>query len=211
MNTNTLIAGLASGAGPARRVFIGRDLALIACSGMIFCAAVSLGLREFVPQAMWTGAALWTKLAYALALAASSAWCLNMLAFPGKRAAPAFRIIVMVVLTMADIGTVSVLNVPVGEKLPYILGKFALTCPWAIPVLSLPTLISLLRLTRRFAPTDLRWAGFAAGLLAGSLAAAGYALKCEEDAIGFVALWYSLGIMLSAGMGALAGPRLLRW
>jgi hypothetical protein len=211
MKTNDLIANLASGAGPAKRLLIGRDLALVGVSGLLFCSAISLGVRGLVPEMMWTGVALWTKLAYAMALAASSAWLLYVLAYPGKSALSANRTVFVVGIFMAAIGIVSVLNVPNGEKLSYLMGHYALTCPWAIPLLSLPTLGGLLQLAKRFAPTDLRWTGFATGLLAGSIAAAGYALSCREEAIGFVAVWYSLGILLSAGLGAAAAPRLLRW
>jgi len=211
MSTDDLIARLAFNAGPAKRLFISRDMALVLLLGMILCSAISLGVRGLVPEVMWTGAALWTKLTYALALAATSAWLLHILAFPGKRGLWVYRLMVLVGLYMATAGIISVLNVPVGERLSYVMGKYALICPWAIPLLSLPTMFGLLHLTKRFAPTDLRWTGFAAGLLAGSIAAAGYALSCKEEAIGFVAVWYSLGILFSAGIGAAAGPRLLRW
>ena len=211
MKTSALIADLASGAGPVKRLFIGRDLGIVVFAGVILCSAISLGIRGPVPGAMWVGAALWTKLTYATALAAGSAWLLRTLAFPGKRAVPAYGVVVLIAVCMAAVGLLSVLNVPFGKRLPYLLGNTALICPWAIPVLSLPALIGLLRLTKRFAPTDLRWAGFACGLLAGSIAAAGYALSCQEAAIGFVAIWYSLGIVLSAGLGAVAGPGLVRW
>lgn len=211
MKTDELIAQLATGAGPARQLSIGRDLALVALTGMLLCSAVSLASRGLVPETMWTGAALWTKLAYTVALAASGALLLSASAFPGRRSVWSCRLVALVGVLVAVAGTISVLNVPAGERLPHVMGKYALVCPWAIPLLSLPTLYGLLRLTKGYAPTDLRRAGLAAGLLAGSIAAAGYALSCREEAIGFVAVWYSVGIVFSAGIGALAGPRLLRW
>jgi hypothetical protein len=211
MKTDALIASLASGAGPAERVFIGRRLFLAMFAGLILCSAISLGVRGLVPGAMWSGPALWTKLAYATALAAGSAWLLHRLVYPGQRAVLPYRLIAVIGLAMAGIGLVSIARVPAGEQLTYILGKSALVCPWAIPLLSVPVLGAVLHLTKQFAPTDLRRAGLAAGLVAGSIAAIGYALSCKEEAIGFVAIWYSLGILLSAGLGAALGPRLLRW
>ncbi len=211
MKTNDLIASLASGAGPAQRLFLGRNLALVMVSSLITCSAISLAVRGLVPEAMWTGTALWTKLGYASALAAGSAFLMHRLAFPGKHAAAPYRLLALVALAMALIGVVSTIEIPSGARMPYLLGKTALICPWAIPLLSLPALGLLLQLMKRFAPTDLPSAGFAAGLLAGAIAAAGYALSCQEEAIGFVAIWYSLGILLSAGLGALAGQHLLRW
>jgi hypothetical protein len=64
---------------------------------------------------------------------------------------------------------------------------------------------------RGLAPVRLRLAGAAAGLTAGGLAAAIYSLHCPESAAPFVAIWYTLGILLPAAVGAVAGPRLLRW
>lgn len=211
MTTDELIVSIASGAGPARRQIITHDLALVMVSGMIVCSAISLGARDLVPEAMWTGAALWVKLAYALALAASGAWLLRGLACPGKPVAAPLHMIALIGLSMAIMGTYAVLSVPPGERAAYLLGNYALICPWAIPLLSLPALGFLFYLTKYLAPTDLRGAGFANGLLAGSIAAAAYALSCKEEAVGFVAVWYSLGILFSAGLGAWAGPHLLRW
>ena len=51
----------------------------------------------------------------------------------------------------------------------------------------------------------------AAGLLAGAFAAAVYCLHCPETSAIFVLIWYSLGILATSLLGALLGPRLLRW
>jgi hypothetical protein len=43
------------------------------------------------------------------------------------------------------------------------------------------------------------------------LGASGYALACPEASPAFVAVWYSLGVLLTGLLGAALGPRLLRW
>lgn len=91
------------------------------------------------------------------------------------------------------------------------LGHSALLCPAAVLGLGLPALAGLMWALRGLAPTRPAAAGAAAGLLAGALGALGYALACTELGLAFVALWYSLGVALSAALGALLGPRLLRW
>ena len=48
-------------------------------------------------------------------------------------------------------------------------------------------------------------------LTAGGFGALVYCLHCPEVGAPFVALWYSLGIVLPSAVGALVGPRLLRW
>lgn len=51
----------------------------------------------------------------------------------------------------------------------------------------------------------------AAGLLAGSTATLAYCLHCPEMQVPFWGAWYLLGMLVPTLVGALAGPRLLRW
>jgi hypothetical protein len=74
-----------------------------------------------------------------------------------------------------------------------------------------PALAAALWAVRGLAPTRPRAAGFAAGLLAGSVGACGYALSCPEVSPAFVAVWYTLGIALTGALGAALGTRVLRW
>jgi hypothetical protein len=54
-------------------------------------------------------------------------------------------------------------------------------------------------------------AGAVAGVLAAALSATLYATHCTDDSPLFVATWYTLAIALVAGIGALAGRRVLRF
>jgi len=47
--------------------------------------------------------------------------------------------------------------------------------------------------------------------LAGGVGASVYGLHCPEMTAAFVVTWYSLGVAACAAVGALLGPRLLRW
>jgi hypothetical protein len=51
----------------------------------------------------------------------------------------------------------------------------------------------------------------AAGLLAGGMGAALYAMHCPDDSPLFVATWYGLAIAVVATLGAVLGSRVLRW
>ena len=53
--------------------------------------------------------------------------------------------------------------------------------------------------------------GALAGLLAGGVGAARYAIHCTEDSPLFYATWYGIAILLATGIGAVAGRRVLRW
>ena len=114
-------------------------------------------------------------------------------------------------LALAGIGIVELARTPRGEWLAMWLGKTWMVCPWLVLALSAPIFVGLLWSFRKLAPTRLRAAGAAAGLSAGAFAATIYCLHCPEVSAIFVLTWYSLGIVLAAAIGALVGPRLLRW
>ena len=84
-------------------------------------------------------------------------------------------------------------------------------CLWQIPALALPAFAILALGVRALAPTHLVRTGAFLGLVAGGLGAIGYTLHCHDDAIAFVALSYTLAMAEVALLGAVAGPRLLRW
>jgi hypothetical protein len=211
MKTDDLIAMLATGAGPATPVHPGRSFAPVLLAGLAASIALSLAVRGLVPAQMWGGSALWTKLVYAAALAFACVWLVARLARPATARGKPALVAGLVVMAMLLAGLVATIGVAPPERLRFVMGSTALVCPWAIPVLALPTLAGLLRLLREAAPTQPARAGFAAGLLAGAVGAAGYALSCAEVSTAFIAVWYSLGILLSGGMGALLGARVLRW
>lgn len=64
---------------------------------------------------------------------------------------------------------------------------------------------------RRGAPTALNRAGWVTGLAAGSLGALAYSLHCPHNSIFYIGLWYTLAVGLSAIVGRLIVPRLIRW
>src|SRR3569623_2288457 len=111
----------------------------------------------------------------------------------------------------ASSGVAELLRTPPGQWLAMWRGQSWMLCPWRVLVLAVPIFIGLLWSFRRLAPTRLRAAGAAAGLDAGAFAATVYCLHCPEVSALFVLTWYSLGILLAAGLGALLGPRVLRW
>jgi hypothetical protein len=121
------------------------------------------------------------------------------------------RALLAVFIAMALIGAASLIAEPSGARMQALLGRSWSTCPWSVLLLSLPALVASLWAVRGLAPTQPRAAGFAAGLLAGSVGAFGYSLACPEASPGFVAVWYTLGIALTGTVGAVLGPRALRW
>ena len=54
-------------------------------------------------------------------------------------------------------------------------------------------------------------AGRPASCAAGAIGALVYMLYCREVAAGFLLVWYTLGILMTASLGAVLGPALLKW
>jgi hypothetical protein len=90
-------------------------------------------------------------------------------------------------------------------------GHNAVFCLIVIPALSLAPLAAVLYALRRGAPTHPAIAGAVGGLLSAGIAATLYASHCPDDSPLFLAAWYTIGIILMTGIGALLGSRILRW
>lgn len=211
MKTGDLIVALSTGAGPAPRAVVARRLVPAGLLALALAAAAALIIIGPAPAEMISALGLWTKLGYAASLALSAGWLAARLARPAASIRAPRLLVVAVVAAMAMLGAASLLASPADERAAHVLGESALQCPWNVLALSLPGLVASLWALRGLAPTRPRAAGLAAGLLAGAIGAFAYALACHEASVTFVALWYSLGIALSGALGALLGPRLLRW
>lgn len=211
MKTEQLIALLAQGAGPAPQRLVLRRLAPVAVAGALASALVAVAWLGCVPAEMFMTGAPWLKLAYAAALAASAGWLTARLARPVARLAPPLRAVLAVPLVMGLLGALAWSATPAPLRPAAVMGHSWQACPFYVLALAAPVLAGLLWTLRGLAPTRPGAAGGAAGLLAGALGAAGYALVCSEDSATFIALWYSAGIALTGLLGAVLGPRVLRW
>lgn len=211
MRTADLIDALAAGAGAAPRAVAARRLAPVMAAGLALSSAMAIMALGLAPTALRLSPALWVKLGYMGTLGLAAAWLTAKLSRPAAPSGAAWAAIGAVFAVMVLVGVGSVLSVAPGERAAYTLGRTWALCPWAVLVLSLPTLAAALWAVRGLAPTRPRAAGAAAGLLAGSVGALGYAFACFEESTAFIALWYTLGIVMTGALGAALGPRVLRW
>lgn len=211
MKTDDLIQALARGAGPAPRGVVVRRIGPMMLLGLLASVVLAFMLLGFVPAHTYSFAAPWFKLAYAGAMVAAAAWLTSRLARPAAQLSAPSTAVLAVALAAALVGVLSWWFTPGDARMRGLLGHSWALCPWFVLAVSTPALAGLLWALRGLAPTRPRAAGFAAGLLAGALGAAGYALACTELAMSFVAAWYTLGILMAGGLGALLGPRVLRW
>ncbi len=213
MNTDALIDRLATGVRPVARHARARRLGLGILGGGAVTAilvALGLGLRSDLGGAM-RGFAFWMKWTYTISLGIGAVAVTARLARPEPVRLLRFWPVATPFVLLAVVGAVEMAHVPAGDWLAMWLGHSWTKCPWLVLLLSGPIFIGLLWSFRRLAPTRLRAAGAAAGFAAGAWAATLYCLHCPEVSAIFVLTWYTLGIALAAGMGALLGPRLLRW
>jgi hypothetical protein len=115
-------------------------------------------------------------------------------------------------LALLTVGVVAeLIGSPPAAWRQLLLGSNALACVTLVPLLSLLPLGAILVALRYGAPSQPRVAGATAGLLAGGIGSALYALHCPDDSPLFVAAWYGLSITVVTALGAALGARLLRW
>jgi len=187
VKTDDLIALLSDDLQPAPRGLVLRTLLIGLIAGMILSTGLMLLVlhpRRDLMVAMH-GVPFWMKFFYVLAIGA---------------------------LGLALIVAASVqLSAPYADSAVLIMGHSSNVCAFLIVMLALPIFAALLLALRQLAPTRLTLAGASAGLAAGGWAASIYAFHCNESTAPFVVIWYSLGILLSAALGALVGRFALRW
>ncbi|TPG52170.1 DUF1109 domain-containing protein [Sphingomonas glacialis] len=213
MNTDDLIFRLSADLAPVRRHAVARRLAIGLAMGAlvsIFYVVVMMGVRPDIGVAMH-GFPFWMKWGYTVSLSAVAIVMTAQLARPDSGRLRWLWLMAIPVLLLASVGIMELIRTPPGDWLAMWLGDSWMVCPWRVLALAMPIFVGLLWSFRKLAPTRLRAAGAAAGLAAGAFAATVYCVHCPEVSAIFVLTWYSLGILLAASLGALLGPRLLRW
>jgi hypothetical protein len=213
MDTETLIDQLAKNLRPVPRNRRLLRLSLgIAAGGAVTLTliALALGIRPDLASAM-RGHTFWMKWGYTISLGIGAVAMTARLARPEAVRLGRFWPVTIPFLLLAVVGVIEMAQVPTAAWLEMWLGQSWKVCPWVLLILAAPIFAGLLWSFRRLAPTRLRAAGAAAGFAAGAWAATLYCLHCPEVSAIFVLTWYTLGMVLAAGVGALLGPRFLRW
>lgn len=187
----------------AQALGVGGGIALV-CVAAFF--GIQPGLDTFAH-----GSPLLVKSAYSIALAGIALSLTLLMARPGAWSRTGWRWIAAPVAGLAFLALAELVRAPMDQWPRMVTGDSWLQCPWRIAALSVPVFIGLCGALRNQAPTDLRASGAAAGLLSGAVAATAYALACPESSAAFILVWYSAGIALATAIGALFGPKLLRW
>ena len=211
MRTDELIRVLvADGTRPVRpiaRSLLGALAAGAAISFLIF--ALFLRPRPDMATAVQTPA-FFFKLAVTVLLAVAATTLLPAAARPLSAARRAWLLALAPLFLFAGVLS-ELLDKPSSSWMTYLVGHNALHCLSLIPILSLAPAVCVLFAMRHGAPSRPGSAGALAGLSAGALGAALYALTCRDDSPLFVLAWYSIAIAIVTLGSAIAGKRLLRW
>ncbi len=213
MKTDDLVAMLAGGhvavapRAVERRFMIGVGVGTVST---VLLMMASLGVRPDLGDAARLPM-FWVKLAFAASLALASLVTAARLSRPGVSLGRAPTALMSPLLALWLLGLVSLLVAAPDQRTTLLFGETWTVCPILIAMLAMPVFIGTLWTVAGLAPTRMGVAGAASGLLSGAIATLVYSLHCPEMAAPFVAVWYVLGITVPTVLGALLGPRLLRW
>lgn len=213
MKTDDLVTLLATGAAAVDPNAAARRFATAigwGAFGALLLMAILLGVRPDLADAVRLPM-FWVKLAFAGSLAAASLLAAMRLSRPGMRLAWVPGMLAVPLLAMWALAAVVLARADPALRVQLFFGETWTSCPFLIAMLSVPVFIAVLWAMKGLAPTRLRLAGTAAGLLAGTTGALVYCLHCPELEAPFLGFWYLLGMLIPTAVGALLGPRLLRW
>ncbi len=213
MKTDDLVAMLANGPVAAPRRAASRRLGLALLVGLPISFLIlfaEYGVRRDLVQAMFWPM-FWVKVLFPLCIAAAGFVAVQRLARPGVAVRRAWLGAVLPVLGVWVLAVIAWFTVPAEERMPSLMGQSWRICALSIGLMALPVFAAALVALKGLAPTQPALAGAAAGALAGGVGAAVYALHCMELTAPFLAVWYVSGIVVPVLVGAVLGPRLLRW
>lgn len=213
MKTDDFISLLATGVAPVDRHALTKRFGvavLVGAAGATLIMAMVLGIRRDLAEVAVTPI-FWAKIALPLCVMVGSLWMSTRLARPGVRMGGSSWLIAAPIAAVWLAGAFVLVAAPGDARLALVLGKTWRVCPFNIAMLSIPGFVAVFWALRGLAPTRLVLTGAAGGLLAGSTATLAYCLHCPEMGIPFWGVWYVLGMLVPTIIGAVLGPRLLRW
>ena len=211
MKTDDLIEMLSTNLEPVKRGDLRRTLALTLAAGglaAIVLMLVTVGIR---PDGSWFSGYLFLKLLF-MAILIGCGWVLlGKLIRPDQDGRIQYVLIAGAFLAIVAAGVCALAFRPSAARSGMVMGTEWGTCALCIPLFAILPFAGLIWALRRGAPTKLRRTGAIAGLVAGALGAVAYAFHCPDDSLPFIALWYGAMVGFCSLIGALLGPRLLRW
>ena len=213
MKTDDLIKLLAAGDVTVAPNMAARRYAIGLGAGLLVATALMLALLGFrADMSHDTGnPMLWIKTAFIGWTALTAFAVMTQLARPGTALARGPALLGAGVAVLWIVAAIAIARAAPSEWPELVLGVSWDQCPVYIATLAVPVFVGALWALRGMAPTRPRLAGATAGLVAGAAGALVYSFHCPELTAPFLAVWYVLGMLALAPIGAWIGPRVLRW
>ena len=206
-DTDTLIDQLADrGATPPANIIL-RFAGPLAGVALLCIIGVALTFNfVLLSEARSEFSPLVTKWGFSIALLLLATAVLWALGRPGARTrGPMLTLAIPFVL----VGALLVLDLALSNStFP---GATWRRCLLAMSVMSPVAFAGAIIAVRWLAPTNLRKAGFVAGMFGGAVAMTAYAPFCPELGVAYMAVFYCLPILTMAAIGWMIGRKLLRW
>jgi hypothetical protein len=213
MKTDELIAVLATNLEPIKGGELRNTVMIALAVGAVaaFCLVLAMfGLPAAAPGGAFSALKL-MALAFTLGLVAAGASLLIRSARPGE---PGRKLLVLIGLLFFAIFLAALVTLVLADPVAWggmVFGPQWAACLACIPLFGVAPFASLVWALRRGAPTNLVRTGAIAGLVAGAMGAAAFAFHHSGGSLPFIAFWYAGPILACAVVGAVLGPRLLRW
>lgn len=212
MQTSELIEKLSSELSPVNGRSVGYVMLGALGSGIVLAVA-TVWLAYGVPLDLANShdfGLLVLKLVFTTSIVVITFSALLKVARPGQASWLALVFLFLPFVAIAVLSVPDLMSFPDAWRNGATIGRVWPECLLLIPAIATAPFALLIWALRKAAPTHLRRAGALAGFLAGGISASAYALSCQES-LAFVACWYTSAIVICAIVGALLGPRLLRW
>lgn len=213
MNPDDLIVRLSAEVGQRPRRSIPASLITAVSAATI----VTLGLSyAFLAPLEWTPQQLMQpvfmlKIVFLVSLLLASLSIVRDLSSPGRKVSLQLKLALVPFLILAVLSYDEVTARHPGGLQHELLHQSVVACLLHVSLLAIPAFVILVFTVKAFAPVDLSRAGLHIGVLSGCIGALGYAFHCHDEFITLVAVSYTLVIVQMGLIGALLGPRLLRW
>ncbi len=208
---NSLIDDLVDDLSPVRSLKPSGGMAVAAALTMLACGSVAwfLGVRNDLAMGM-ADEMFFLRSGVLLMLGVATAYSAVNLARPGVGNLNRGWIWALVTAALFPLtaAIMSAINMPPVEALRPSEGLRCLT------VSGMSALVIGSGLTlwlRQGAPTSPERAGWLVGIASGALGAAAYNIFCPFNDIYYIGLWFTLPVLVSALVGRIVIPRLIRW
>jgi len=213
MKTELLIEMLARGAHQEKRTSPWRVL-FLGIGGGIFLSMTMMIITlrvnsEFL--ALLTNPNFLTKIAYVSTYVLIAFTSLIAVSMPGAKVKLHFRRLALPFVAISCIALLAFVDAEPALRADLIFGQTWSVCAVLIALLSMPVFTLTLMGMKELAPTNLTLAGAVCGLFSGAAGALVYCVHCPEVEVPFVAIWYTLGMMIPMVIGYFLGPKVLRW